>query len=310
MDYRGNGKLLISGEYLVLIGAKALALPTRFGQTLKVSKGADEINWRTTIRGEEVFSCRFNLDGRVIQTNQHDTSLYLEGIFSAIVKQKGPDFLRESAPLSFESNIEFPADWGLGSSSSLISNLALWSDCNPFMLLTDTIGGSGYDIACSRSDNPLLYRLNKDKPEWDEIEFAPGFMDKLHFVHLNRKENSREAVQYFEKIKDSVQDYTKERISNISEELITCTSIEGFSELIMEHEAIMADILNKSTAKAILFPDYPYAVKSLGAWGGDFVLAVGDSDYMDYFMELGYNTIIPYSEMIKTKDKVSGAHSE
>ena len=36
-NFYGNGKLLISGEYFVLDGAVALALPTTFGQKLMVS---------------------------------------------------------------------------------------------------------------------------------------------------------------------------------------------------------------------------------------------------------------------------------
>jgi len=31
-SFYSNGKLLITGEYLVLDGAKALALPTKYGQ--------------------------------------------------------------------------------------------------------------------------------------------------------------------------------------------------------------------------------------------------------------------------------------
>ena len=34
--FYSNGKLLITGEYVVLDGAKALALPTKFGQSLLV----------------------------------------------------------------------------------------------------------------------------------------------------------------------------------------------------------------------------------------------------------------------------------
>ena len=33
-----NGKLLLTGEYLVLDGAKSLAIPTKFGQDLVISK--------------------------------------------------------------------------------------------------------------------------------------------------------------------------------------------------------------------------------------------------------------------------------
>jgi mevalonate kinase len=38
LDFYSHGKLLITSEYAVLDGAKALALPTRLGQKLSVSK--------------------------------------------------------------------------------------------------------------------------------------------------------------------------------------------------------------------------------------------------------------------------------
>jgi len=45
-EFYSNGKLLITGEYLVLDGAKAFALPTKFRQNLIVEKGIpQEIQW-------------------------------------------------------------------------------------------------------------------------------------------------------------------------------------------------------------------------------------------------------------------------
>ena len=44
--FYSNGKLLITGEYVVLDGAKALALPTKFGQNLVVTSGINhQIKW-------------------------------------------------------------------------------------------------------------------------------------------------------------------------------------------------------------------------------------------------------------------------
>ena len=46
--FYSNGKLLITGEYLVLNGAKALALPTKFGQSLDVSSLVEKkIIWKS-----------------------------------------------------------------------------------------------------------------------------------------------------------------------------------------------------------------------------------------------------------------------
>ncbi len=44
--FRSNGKLLITGEYTVLDKALALAVPTKFGQTLEVnSTDSQMVNW-------------------------------------------------------------------------------------------------------------------------------------------------------------------------------------------------------------------------------------------------------------------------
>ena len=64
------------------------------------------------------------------------------------------------------------------------------------------------------------------------------------------------------------------------------------------HENVISDALKTPTIKIQLFSDYPRAIKSLGAWGGDFILATGDESSMAYFQQKGYSAIIPYSEMM------------
>ncbi|MEQ3661167.1 MAG: GHMP kinase, partial [Flavobacterium sp.] len=41
--YYSNGKLLLTGEYVVLDGAKALAVPTKFGQSLSIESGINNL---------------------------------------------------------------------------------------------------------------------------------------------------------------------------------------------------------------------------------------------------------------------------
>ena len=46
--YYSNGKLLITGEYLVLNGAKSLAVPTKFGQDLEITPAlGKKIIWKS-----------------------------------------------------------------------------------------------------------------------------------------------------------------------------------------------------------------------------------------------------------------------
>ncbi len=47
-EFYSNGKLLLSGEYAVLDGALAWAIPTTFGQYLRISINTSaEISWKS-----------------------------------------------------------------------------------------------------------------------------------------------------------------------------------------------------------------------------------------------------------------------
>ncbi|MFT6826440.1 MAG: hypothetical protein ACJAYD_001001 [Patiriisocius sp.] len=77
-----------------------------------------------------------------------------------------------------------------------------------------------------------------------------------------------------------------------------CYTLQDFERILNAHEQKISKLLAQPTIKQMLFKDYPNTIKSLGAWGGDFVLATGNNSDMDYFKNKGYNTIIPFQEMI------------
>jgi hypothetical protein len=60
----------------------------------------------------------------------------------------------------------------------------------------------------------------------------------------------------------------------------------------------MSEILSLAKVQDRLFPDFEGTIKSLGAWGGDFVLVLSQDNPTAYFSEKGYTTILPYAEMI------------
>jgi len=181
----------------------------------------------------------------------------------------------------------------------LISNLAYWSDLDPFNLLFQTSTGSGYDIACARSNGPILYQ-NQGKPSVKEVEFYPQFLDKIYFVFLGKKQNSLESVEkYWGRIKDNKSEL--HRISAISESIIRSNTLDEFENYTVDHESIISSSIGIPTIKSQLFSDFDGTVKSLGAWGGDFVMVThkGSSDYVySYFKAKGLSTIFPYKELV------------
>ena len=55
-EFYSNGKLLLSGEYLVLDGAMALSIPTKYGQSMVVeSSEADSIDWKSLDNNEQTW---------------------------------------------------------------------------------------------------------------------------------------------------------------------------------------------------------------------------------------------------------------
>ncbi len=296
--YRSNGKLLLTGEYLVLDGALALAIPTSFSQSLRVAKvEVKGIHWQSL---DHEGNCWYE---NTFQVDEDISSKETDEITATLVRmlreanKLNPGFLKDNDCSNVTTILDFSRDWGLGSSSTLLNNIAQWAGVNPYTLLWNSFGGSGYDIAAASSDTPLLYSVTDRQPKVTRVSINWPFSDELHFIHLNQKQDSREGIEAYRKIE--VDETIIARISKISMEILTCTSLIDFRQLLELHEAIISQLLRLPTVKDRLFADYPGLVKSLGAWGGDFVMVSGSREDLKYFSEKGFHTQLAFSEMIK-----------
>ena len=307
MNYYSNGKLLLTGEYLVLDGAKSLAIPTKFGQDLIVEKIKEaQIIWGSfTHTGECWFEAVFDLKKlRLVNCtfnseNEGNADVIAETLLSVLREAKGlnPDFLNSENGFLVKTNLTFPRNWGLGSSSTLINSIAAWAKVDAFKLLWNSFKGSGYDIACAQNNSSIFYQIENKEPVVNQVEFNPIFKEKLFFVHLNKKQDSKEGIAKFRESNINFDQEIK-RISAISDAFLNANTLEYFESLIVEHERIISSIIKLKPIKEKLFPDYFGEIKSLGAWGGDFVLVTGNSETPGYFKNKGFETILTYSEMI------------
>lgn len=304
IKFHAHGKLMLTGEYLVLQGARALALPLRLGQSLEVTTIDDEngmIHWDAyTPKGFWFASIFSKHDFTVHASDDMDKADNLSRIFKAI-KSLNPNILQDKKDYFFITRLEFDSEWGLGSSSTLISLLAQWANVNPYELLKRTMGGSGYDIACATASKPITYKLVNGEPIVEEIDFKPAFSEKLYFVYQGHKQSSGKEVKSFkERAKSS--DFTSEvsEISRISESLMKVTSFDDFCSLLTHHETIMSRVLEQPPLKSY-YPDFQGVIKSLGAWGGDFFLAateLSEKEVKDYFCKKGLNVVIKYDDIV------------
>lgn len=283
----------------MLDGATALALPTSYGQHLHVTKGDfDTIKWvskdaDSSIWFEAVIPFSAIENKELSGQAEYDT---LVNILHEAHKAN-PDMLDRKNGYEVVTELTFPRHWGLGTSSTLINNIAQWFSIDAFELLDKSFGGSGYDIACAQNNTPILYKLEDNKPIVEHVAFNPPFTNNFYFVYLNQKQNSRSAIAAYREKRNNITE-AADTITALTHTIAQATTLPAFTIAVRQHETIMSSILDQLTVQGRLFDDFKGAVKSLGAWGGDFVLAIAEDDPTAYFKNKGYNTILTYSQMI------------
>jgi mevalonate kinase len=299
--FYSNGKLLITGEYLILDGAKGLALPTKMGQNLSVESTITEtIHWKSYDADGSIWFEDFVTFQEIKDPNNPSS----ESVKATLIKilqvanAMNPDLLINSNGFAITTQLSFPRNWGLGTSSTLINNIAQWFQIDAFELLHQSFGGSGYDIACAQNNTPITYSIINGNPNVEQIAFEPEFAQYIYFVYLNQKRNSKSAIADYHSNKTAQLSQHIEAINALTNNCIQATDLESFTRIIDQHEILLSSILNTETVKKTLFPDFDGAIKSLGAWGGDFVLVVSKENPSAYFIGKGYETVIPYGEMI------------
>lgn len=299
--FYSNGKLLITGEYVVLDGAKALALPTKFGQNLIIEGSNNEIiEWKSYDHDKSVWFEANIPFSSIIEKKRYDEEHNIKNTLIEILHEAfklNSNFITESKGYKITTELTFPKFWGLGTSSTLINNIAQWLNINAYGLLKNSFGGSGYDLACAQNDSPIIYQLVNDLPVVEPISFHPSFSENIYFIYLNRKQSSKTAIASYLNQRGNI-DNTIKKINKITEAVIESKNPKEFAMAIQKHEIEMSTILETETVKEVLFQDFNGTLKSLGAWGGDFILAISKENPTNYFKERGYPIVIPYNEMI------------
>ncbi|HPE43194.1 MAG TPA: GYDIA family GHMP kinase [Bacteroidales bacterium] len=301
--FKANGKLLISGEYLVLYGAKALAMPVNKGQQLRVQSHEavnPEITWEAFKTDGLWFKARFNLaDLSIIETSNSIVTNKLQLILITL-SQLNPKIFSGKLSYHFTTEMNFNPEWGFGSSSTLIVMLARWAKVNPYTLLNFSIGGSGYDIACAQVSHPIIYKLKGLQPNIQPASFDPPFKSNLYFVYQGNKQDSARAIQRFreETAEDEIQ-FAVEQMNHLTDKIIQTKSYDDFCKLIFQHEKLISKLIDLQPIQK-QFPDFKGSLKSLGAWGGDFLLAASQENKQDvkkYFEAKGLLPIFRFDEL-------------
>ena len=288
---------MLTGEYMVLRGAETLALPLRLGQKLLI----------VPYDGEAIFWESFEPAGKWFETALHNQSLAvlagtdesksnrLREILQHIRKQN-PGFLADGG-YWVRTDLDFNPQFGMGSSSTLLAALCEAAGVNPYPVLRETFGGSGYDLACALASGPLVFSMQNGSPFVRPVALSSQVTPHILFIYSGNKMVSSGEVRKFSAI--PVEQTLVQRFTEITREAVQCQNYADFAALMREHEDRLGLLLERPVLQQ-RFPEFEGTLKSMGAWGGDFFMAIckNTDEAISYFENKGFPTVFRYDEIV------------
>jgi mevalonate kinase len=301
-----NGKLLLTGEYLILFGARALATPVKFGQYMEVyeTKSEGMLSWEAFMEDDLWFKTDLIIPSlEIVNSTDSYKAIYLQKALS-FAQKLNPEFLSDNKGLMIKTTLNYPQCWGLGSSATFITNLATWANLNPMELHAALFSGSGYDVSCALSDSAIIFERNELEYIIHPIQYQPAFKDHIYFLYQGKKQDTETSIRTFYN-EYSRQEKDIEFINFITNHFVNAQTKEEASHYIDLHEGFVGNLLQIPPIKQRLFPDFSGSVKSLGAWGGDFALILSNLSLIetkDYFHTKGFDSLFKFDELILNKN--------
>lgn len=278
--YFSHGKVLLIGEYAVMAGVEALALPVAQGQWMEVwdmpAKGVSRLVWQgKEADGTVWFECRIDTD------IMHISESTDEGVAKTLVKLlrevqvHRPD-LFSGRTLRIETLCEFNRNHGLGSSSTLVANISKWSGVDAFVLQEAAFGGSGYDVAVGLLGRPLVYWKEGDAACWSKWSLDPGMCESWYLAFPGSKQNSRSSLAG---VRDKLEAFKTDtmllqQMNAVVNAVKQPRSLPLAEAMLEMWQALLHQRLDLPRAwdDLQLEPIQGGLCKWLGAWGGDVLL--------------------------------------
>ena len=301
-ELQARGKLLISAEYMVLHGSLALVLPLKKKQILKKirSENRNSFTWTAYRETDLWFRAEFRPSTlEVVTASNAEMAERLRMLLRTCV-ELNPSFHRELLIWDVETRLDFSPEWGFGSSSTLTALMAEWAGVNALDLHFMISEGSGHDVACAVADRAIVYSLQDKEPRYEPVLFQPPFADQLYFVWLGSKQPTalhlREMAGRLNPGKELIRSF-----SMLTRGMLGSKELDDFRNYMEEHEAKLSELTGLERVSLTRFPGLQGSVKSLGAWGGDFVMIASDQQtdaLYNYLDKLGFSCRFRFKELI------------
>lgn len=287
---------MLTGEYAVLFGAPALAIPTKLGQQMEVTSHPQGLKWSSRDPDGVWFEGEWNTEGQLLSTSNKDVAKRLKHLLDT-AQRLNPNWQPYEADV--QCTLAFPTNWGLGSSSTLIALVAQWAQVDPMTLFFQSWQGSGYDVAVASTNMAIVYQKTREnKANWKKINVSPPSPEQWFFVHQNIKQSTYSEINRI--AEKELPESLIEDIKAINHQLLRAQTDDEFEATLQHHERIISNFIGKPMLSE-QFAEQQIKAKSLGAWGGDFFLSRLNEHQVKALKTLGYKTIIPWTSFIRSQ---------
>ena len=145
-------------------------------------------------------------------------------------------------------------------------------------------------------------------PTWQSVSFDPRFEDHLYFMYQGNKRDTAQEIKRFKSLEHSPEFIKKsiKTINDIGQTMLKTQSLDEFCHLIDLHEDTIAAVVDHPPIKMKNFSDFDGSIKSLGAWGGDFMLVASRLPYdtiKNYFLRKGKSVVLTYDMIFSPRKK-------
>ena len=304
--YFAPGKILLAGEYTVLLGLEALAVPVKQGQWLEFFAFSTPENQPRILYFKAIDS-----EGLTWIENRYDLEeqVWLEPTtpelepFSKVLTKVPDEFWEENRSYRLETRLEFGRETGLGSSSTFIALMAECFRLDPQKLQEEIFKGSGYDVAIACLGKPITFWRNEQGAHYRSWNIQPKLTEDWRVVFLGEKVDSRKSASaILETLANMLSEpfYKQqfERVLNIVRDADNTQSIEAALEM---YQLLLAQLLDMNTPykEFNLTPVKQGLCKWLGAWGGDMILVNNtlfekELDFFSDFESVRWNELVKY----------------
>lgn len=266
---------------------------------VRESSGA-EIHWISqNENSEKWFECKLNLiDFSIEKTTDEERAGFIQSLIRAAA-QLNSDFLSQWKKYRVVTQLEFDSEWGWGSSSTLTTNLARWAELSPFELYFETQKGSGYDVAAAMASGPILYQKSEEELSFEGFDMNPDLLDHMYVFYQGKKSDSAKSVRSWKSVKKWTSGDVA-LVSEMSEKIAGGCGVSEAIDIFKEHERLLSGLLDLPLVQDQYSGFEGGVIKSLGAWGGDFALALHpDQNYSEnYFKSHSIDTWFRLADIV------------